>query len=37
MCLEEQAVFNRKRNKYGVGQRGLEFMYGVVRNASSAG
>jgi hypothetical protein len=37
MFLEEQAVFNRERNKYGVGQRGLEFMYGVVRNASFAG
>ena len=37
MCLEKQAVFNRVRKKYGVGQRGLEFMYGVVRNASFAG
>jgi hypothetical protein len=37
MCLEEQAVFNREWNKYGIGQRGLEFMYGVVRNASFPG
>jgi hypothetical protein len=30
MYLEEQAVFNRERNKYGVGQRGLEFMYSMA-------
>jgi hypothetical protein len=30
MCLEEQAIFNRESNKYGEGQRGLEFMYDMV-------